>query len=113
MFGTPSHRANVHTHKCPDPKCAVVWSHDAYDLQKDVIHELAHHCPKCGKAQFYKDMLEDELDGAPMSKIFTTCRVEDINPLYRNLVAIELLDLMFLGELNITKPRSVDRWPNW
>lgn len=44
-------RSDRHEHECRDPTCATVWAHT---VDEALCDPHAHHCPKCGKEQYYK-----------------------------------------------------------
>src|ERR1700685_2129170 len=43
----------MHSHKCPDPNCAHIWSHDSRDIHSAEEGQWAHTCCKCGREQYF------------------------------------------------------------
>ena len=42
----------MHRHLCPE--CGTLWAHNEREIEKapDVIHRIAHECPKCNRENF-------------------------------------------------------------
>lgn len=45
---------DVHSHRCKDPDCGKVWTHERLRNVSEQKYEQAHECPGCGKVQYFR-----------------------------------------------------------